>query len=239
MAERSDEPLITDYTIVVDTREQAPFSFTGHRADAKKRHRPLVVRTVIGTLKTGDYSLLGYEDRITIERKSLADAYSTFSQDRERFERELLRMAKFENSHIVIEADWPMLLSRRCPECCGSGKVYHGGDAEILQIAVDAARIRQLFYQDLAAIVGKMRLSNDWRRCERCGGQGKIHPTDHSKFSPKSFWRTVVAWKIRFPQVQWEFCFNRQFAEQTTLRLLERFWLDEQERVKFQQGESK
>lgn len=234
MAERSDEPLITDYTIVVDTREQAPFSFTGHRADAKKRHRPLVVRTVIGTLKTGDYSLLGYEDRITIERKSLADAYSTFSQDRERFERELLRMAKFENSHIVIEADWPMLLSRRCPDCCGAGKVYNGpsADEDVIQFALNQGSLRRWLYQSVADFIGKLVLSDDWLKCERCGGTGKIHPTDHSKFSPKSFWRTVIAWKIRFPQVQWEFCFNRQFAEQTTLRLLERFWLDEQDRMK-------
>lgn len=232
MADRSDEPLFSDFTVVIDTREQAAFSFTGHRATAKKKHRPLVVQTVIATLKTGDYSLVGFEDRITIERKSLADAYATFSHERERFERELLRMAKYENAHVVVEADWPMVLSRRCPDCCGLGKIVSGNrDAEIT-VRFFKENIRRILYMDMAAVLKMLNVVEGEPMCERCGGLGQLHAMDHTKFSPKSFYRGVMAWKIRFPNVQWEFCYSRAFAEKTTLALLERFWDDEQDRLK-------
>jgi ERCC4-type nuclease len=91
--------------IIQDTREQTPFDF--------KNCDLTGVEIVTGTLKTGDYSLQGYEDKITIERKSLSDAYGTFGQGRERFERELERMAEYTYAAIVIENDWQSIL--RCP----------------------------------------------------------------------------------------------------------------------------
>jgi ERCC4-type nuclease len=47
-----------EMTIVIDTREQRPFTFENISP------RPEIV---ISTLKTGDYSLLGCEDDICIE----------------------------------------------------------------------------------------------------------------------------------------------------------------------------
>ena len=46
---------VTDYRLVVDTREQVPLVFD--------------VPTVVKKLDTGDYSVTGYEDEFTIERK--------------------------------------------------------------------------------------------------------------------------------------------------------------------------
>lgn len=80
----SEEP-----TIVIDSREQLPYSFP--------------CRTVVKSLSTGDYSLLGLEDVVTVERKSKADAYGTIGKGRARFVRELERMKEFERSAIVIE----------------------------------------------------------------------------------------------------------------------------------------
>ena len=78
--------------IIVDTREQFPFTF-----------RNLPVERIKGTLHTGDYSLPGYENKITVERKSLGDLASCITVGRERFERELERMLDFESAAVVVE----------------------------------------------------------------------------------------------------------------------------------------
>ena len=79
-------------TILVDTREQLPYSW----ADCVSR---------TATLKTGDYSLPGHEDRVCIERKRLPELWAITGAQRERFERELTRMLDFEYCAIVIEAE--------------------------------------------------------------------------------------------------------------------------------------
>lgn len=79
-------------TIITDSREQKPYKF------------PKSAKSVTQALDTGDYSLAGYEDKITIERKSKADAYGSLGSGRSRFKREILRMAKFDYAAVVIEA---------------------------------------------------------------------------------------------------------------------------------------
>lgn len=106
----SDRPVICPFTVIVDSREQAPWSFQGMRSDAHKEYRPLVVFNERQGLPTGDYSMKGFEDQITIERKSLADAFSTFTVDRDRFTRELERMKSFRYAAVVIEAPWESLI---------------------------------------------------------------------------------------------------------------------------------
>jgi DNA excision repair protein ERCC-4 len=79
--------------IVIDTREQTPFVF------------PEGVQTVGGTLQSGDYSLQGFTDLVTIERKSLPDMVGCIGQGRERFERELIRLRGYRYKAVVIEAN--------------------------------------------------------------------------------------------------------------------------------------
>jgi DNA excision repair protein ERCC-4 len=83
----------SDVTAVIDTREQTPLGLA-----------PL--RSVKGTLATGDYSVLGLEHMISIERKSLPDFLSCVGSNRERFEREVQRMLGYETRAIVVEASW-------------------------------------------------------------------------------------------------------------------------------------
>lgn len=87
--------------IVVDTREQRPWSF----ADG--------VDVVRGTLATGDYSLLGHENEVAIERKSLEDFVGCVTRERERFEREIERLSALSLGVIVIEADIGDVWARR------------------------------------------------------------------------------------------------------------------------------
>lgn len=96
----SDKPNLTDkrgakilLRIAVDSREQAPFTFSGF---------PCTVE--VGTLATADYSLHGFTDRVGIERKSLGDLVACLSTDRERFTRELSRLRGFNAAVVVVES---------------------------------------------------------------------------------------------------------------------------------------
>ncbi|MGL4595281.1 MAG: ERCC4 domain-containing protein [Thermoguttaceae bacterium] len=84
--------------IIRDTREQLPFLFYGYNADVR-----------IGTLQSGDYSIACYENRVAVERKSLADLFHSLTNERERFEREIERLECYEFSAVVIEANWSVI----------------------------------------------------------------------------------------------------------------------------------
>ena len=76
--------------IIIDTREQSPFTFAGYE-------------TKVATLRTGDYSLEGFEDRVAVERKSKEDAYGCVGSGRRRFVECLERLAALDRAAIVIE----------------------------------------------------------------------------------------------------------------------------------------
>ncbi len=106
-----DEPLINPFEVLIDTREQAPWSFQGLTGDSKRKFRPLAVFTDRATLKTGDYSVKGFEtDGICIERKSLADLFATLTAERNRFVRELERMQEFRVSAVIVEGGWDQII---------------------------------------------------------------------------------------------------------------------------------
>ena len=143
-----------EFVIVVDTREQAPFTF-------QEINPPPSI--IYGGLRTGDYSIQGYELRIAIERKSLIDLFGSVGSGRKRFQREMERMACMEFGAVVCEADWLTILRQ---------------------------------------------------------------PPSQSRMNPKSVYATILAWMQRY-HVHWIMCPNRAFAEKTTYRMLERWYLDE------------
>ena len=65
----------------------------------------------VRALKTGDYSIKGYEDTISIERKTLDDLIGCLTSGRERFERELGRAQQLEYFAVIIEATWGEIVS--------------------------------------------------------------------------------------------------------------------------------
>jgi len=83
-------------TIVIDTREQLPYEFE---------------TSVTKTLKTGDYSILGLENDVAVERKTKEDAYGSCGARRVRFEKEMMRLSKFNYAAVVIEASLSSLLT--------------------------------------------------------------------------------------------------------------------------------
>ncbi len=111
MSACSTEPLPTPFQVVIDTREQLPFTFLGLRADADEQNRPLLVSSVRLALPAGDYSVRGLETQVAIERKSLADLYGTIGQGRDRFEAELHRLETCQFAAVAIEASWPEIVA--------------------------------------------------------------------------------------------------------------------------------
>ena len=97
--------------IVIDQQEKIPYAFDRIKADASQGEGFVVVRTEVGHLKTGDYSLAGYEHRVACERKSKADCFSTIGQGRDRFERELARLNGMQFACVVVEAEWSEIFS--------------------------------------------------------------------------------------------------------------------------------
>lgn len=83
-------------TGVIDTREQLPLDLA-----------PL--RSAVGTLATGDYSVAGLETVVAVERKSLSDLLGCIGTERERFDREVQRLLAYPVRAIVVEATWPDL----------------------------------------------------------------------------------------------------------------------------------
>lgn len=109
------QSIVCPFVICVDVQEKHPFTFTGIRAGAKHDYRPLVVTTKTQSLgpSHGDYTLLGYEDEIGIERKSMEDAHGTllgWGERRERFLRTLERLNSLEFGAVVVECSLGALL---------------------------------------------------------------------------------------------------------------------------------
>lgn len=81
--------------ILIDSREQTPLDFSGYDCSVQT-----------ATLSTGDYSILGLEHKVAIERKSLNDLAQSFTKGRERFERECQRGMGLEVFSVVVEGTW-------------------------------------------------------------------------------------------------------------------------------------
>ena len=81
----------------------SPFTFEGRDCEI-----------VSGALPTGDYSLVGLEDKIAIERKSLSDLVGCLTgSDRIRFERELLRAKGLDYFSVIVEAGFTELTAKQ------------------------------------------------------------------------------------------------------------------------------
>ena len=105
VAERGGTQLRTPKpSIVVDTREQNPFSFARfHNWFSGIEKRPLEI---------GDYSLAGLEDRCTVERKDLNDLVRSFQLERSVLVARLRRMSEFPDRLLVVTAALSQVKSR-------------------------------------------------------------------------------------------------------------------------------
>jgi hypothetical protein len=86
-----------DFTIIIDTREQQPWSFEHYTTASRK-------------LDTGDYSIEGLEDIVCIERKkSVSEVANNLTESR--FIDVVDRMSKFKYAFLLLEFDLAQVLS--------------------------------------------------------------------------------------------------------------------------------
>lgn len=209
------DPLPTTFVVICDTREARPFRFEGLFADAKDGNRPLLVRTERRGLASGDYSLAGYADRVAIERKSLADLLSTLGQERERFERELARLDQMEHALVVVEASWHQVLDL-VPSCLV--------DLAAWLDSLSAHCGREEEQNGQPGRTRHPRPIDEWYRALI----SMLGPQTYSQLNRKTVHRSILAWRQRYPRVHWDLCGDRQLAEITTFRTLERYWKEQQ-----------
>lgn len=87
--------------IVQDTREKEPWSLTSFEE---------VRAQVVETVNAGDYVIQGKEHLITIDRKKVpAELANNLGMYKDRFERELQRMQKFQHRYVVCEFPYEKL----------------------------------------------------------------------------------------------------------------------------------
>lgn len=77
----------------IDTREQNPVEITGMPSQRV-------------TLTTGDYTVIGLESVIAVERKSAEDMLGCIGRDRTRFDKEVDRLLAYPVRALVIESNW-------------------------------------------------------------------------------------------------------------------------------------
>jgi len=90
------------FKIIVDTREQEPYSFDASNIEVIRRALP-----------AGDYSVEGHERSVAVERKTLEDFVFTVIRARKRFTKELKLLSGYETACIVVEAEFRDLLCGR------------------------------------------------------------------------------------------------------------------------------
>jgi len=114
---------VVPYTIVVDTREQLPL-WTAQDVEVRK-------------LDAGDYSIVGYEDKFAIERKSMADLVGTLTKGHERFKRELERAMSLDFFAIVVEESYTSLITNQW-----SGSVFTKMRGSQIAAIVNTLRVK-------------------------------------------------------------------------------------------------
>lgn len=178
--ENEERHTIAPFTVLIDSAEQTPFTFTGLKDDTSDGGRPLIVPTEWRCLgrhpdSQGDYSISGYVGRVAIERKSMADAQSTilgWSGGRERFESELGNLSRMNEAGgaavVIVESSFQALITN-APE---HGKRSKAQNAKALHRSVIAYqqdyRVGWLFCDGrrLAETTAYQFLARFWRKRE-------------------------------------------------------------------------
>ena len=100
------------YTVIRDTREQEGYYFSEY---------DMCLGMVDQKLDTGDYSIVGMEDKVCIERKGCVEELAiNLGQKKQTFLREIDRMKEFPHKFIILECSLSELVdfpeNSRIPE---------------------------------------------------------------------------------------------------------------------------
>lgn len=100
------------FILLQDTREQKPlFKPCDH----------IIARG----LKTGDYSILGFEEALTVERKSIPDLFGSLGKGRDNFEKRIVRMKAMTWAAILIEGSEKRTMRKQAYSKMNVNQIYH------------------------------------------------------------------------------------------------------------------
>ena len=136
--------------LVIDTREQLPWSFA---ADLQSKR---------GTLRAGDYSLEGFESVLAVERKSLSDLVGSLTFGRDRFKRELTVLRRYWSAALVIEASATDITEHRYRSDANPTSIL----GSVVSIAVDYVPVFFGDTRELAADIALRFLRKSWERIQ-------------------------------------------------------------------------
>jgi ERCC4-type nuclease len=88
------------FTLIIDTREQLPLF----------NSRPTGLNLIHKKLNHGDYSIVGFEDSFSIERKMISDFYSYIGKERKKTVQKMNTFRDMEWVSLVIETTEENLL---------------------------------------------------------------------------------------------------------------------------------
>lgn len=106
MSRSKEDFHVCEFSVIRDTREQSPWHFQDIPATKEQGGGINLVDIIDRAMPTGDYSIEGLEDHVSIERKSIPDFLNCVIGDRKRFRKQLDRLNEIETSHVVVEGDW-------------------------------------------------------------------------------------------------------------------------------------
>lgn len=94
--------VLPSYTVTRDTREKQGYGWEFSKSPENKKP-PKCLGTVIDYLHTGDYSIKGYEDLVSVERKQDYSELWHNYMEKDTFEKEMERISKFKYKYMLIE----------------------------------------------------------------------------------------------------------------------------------------
>ena len=171
---RKTKPKKPALTIIEDTREQTPLT-----------EWPEGVAVENGTLHTGDYSIKGWENCFTVERKTLEDFAGTMmggyeahsEKPKKRFNRELERMRHYDLAAVFQTLTRPEF--EIVAHLLNGGTMIGYAEAHGLTKQTAFARIKALFK---ARPVFRAIANGGLGR-----GKGGRKPTERAKYQPDLF----------------------------------------------------
>lgn len=99
------------FTVLVDTREQAPYRFQNLQSNVDRGNKLILVPIERVALPTGDYSILGLHHKVAVERKEKGDLFHCMGKDRSRFEKQVERLNEIESGFLVTECNIASILA--------------------------------------------------------------------------------------------------------------------------------
>ena len=176
-------PGLCPFTVVIDTNETLPFSFSAIKdRDGKIIQIPTIIKPM-WVQGLGDYSIEGMESDVQIERKSMDDLLGTLSGRRENFEAEIAQLDSLCSfSAIVCECSWADILQDNHEH----GARAKGVSRTFLSWAIKYPSVHWIMCagRGHAEIVTYWLLHNFWWQSQRDESASELRQTAKQLFAP-------------------------------------------------------